>query len=94
MKKRLESLYRNLLNGKLPHNLSWAEAVELVEHLGQVQPHGNDEFVFVVNGQSVFFKKPHTHNLGVEEVLRLCRLLKEPVPDAHKSGARVEKPAG
>jgi hypothetical protein len=35
VKKRLESLYRNLLNGKLPHNLSWAEAVELVEHLGQ-----------------------------------------------------------
>ena len=30
--KHLESLYQNLLNGKLPHNLSWAEAVELVEH--------------------------------------------------------------
>jgi hypothetical protein len=59
--KHLESLYRNLLNGKLPRNLSWDEAVELVEHLGEVQPHGNDEFVFVVNGQSVFFKKPHTH---------------------------------
>jgi hypothetical protein len=27
--KHLESLYWNLLNGKLPHNLSWAEAVEL-----------------------------------------------------------------
>ena len=59
MSKHLESLYRNLLNGKLPHNLSWAEAVELVEHLGAVQPHGNDEFVFVVNDQNVFFKKPH-----------------------------------
>ena len=32
--------------GKLPHNLSWSEAVELVEHLGEVQPHGDDEFVF------------------------------------------------
>jgi hypothetical protein len=63
--KHLESLYRNLLNGKLPHNLSWAEAVELVGHLGEIQPHGHDEFVFVVNGQSVFFKGPHTHDLGV-----------------------------
>jgi hypothetical protein len=91
--KHLESLHQNLLNGKLPHNLSWAEAVELVEHLGEVQPHGNDEFAFVVNGQSVFFKKPHTHDLGVEEISRLRKFLKEPVPDAHKSGARVEEPA-
>ena len=36
MSKHLESLYQNLLNGKLPHNLSWSEAVELVEHLGEV----------------------------------------------------------
>ena len=49
--------------------------------------------MFVINGQSVFFKKPHTHNLGVEEVSRLRKLLKEPVPDAHKSDARVEEPA-
>jgi hypothetical protein len=35
--KRLESLYQNLLDGKLPHNLSWSEAVELVEYLGEVQ---------------------------------------------------------
>jgi hypothetical protein len=48
MSKHLESLYENLLNGKLPHNLSWSEAVELVEHLGEVQPHGGDEFAFRV----------------------------------------------
>jgi hypothetical protein len=82
-----------LTSAKLPHNLSWSEAVELVEHLGEVQPHGNDEFVFVVNGQRVFFKKPHTHDLGVEEVSRLRKFLKEAGPDAHKSGARVEEPA-
>jgi len=84
--KHLESMYQNLLNGKLPHNLSWSEAVELIEHLGDVQPHGNDEFVFVVNGQSAFFKKPHTHDLGVEEVSRLRRFLKEVGRDANKSG--------
>jgi hypothetical protein len=75
--KHLESLYQNLLQGKLPHNLSWSEAVELVEHLGEVQPHGDNEFVFIVGGQRVFFKKPHTHDLGVEEVSRLRKFLKE-----------------
>src|ERR1035438_8122156 len=77
MSKHLESLYQNLLNGKLPHNLSWSEAVELVEHLGEVQPHGDDEFVFIVGGQRAFFKKPHTHDLGVEEISRLRKFLKD-----------------
>ena len=77
MSKHLESLYQNLLNGKLPHNLSWSEAVELVEHLGEVQPHGHDEFVFRVGSQRVFFKRPPAHELGVEEVSRLRKLLKE-----------------
>jgi hypothetical protein len=83
MSKHLESLYQNLLSGKLPHNLSWSEAVELVEHLGEVQPHGDDEFVIRVGSQRVFFKRPHTHNLGVEEVSRLRRFLKEAGPGAH-----------
>jgi len=93
LSKHLESLYQNLLNGKLPHNLSWSEAVQLIEHLGEVQPHGNDEFVFVVNGQSVFFKKPHTHDLGVEEVSRLRKFLRETGRDANKSGSLIEQPA-
>jgi hypothetical protein len=91
MSKHLESLYQNLLNGKLPHNLSWSEAVELVEHLGKVQPHGDDEFVFRVGSQRVFFKRPHTHDLGEEEVSRLRKFLKEAGPSAHKSGADVEE---
>ena len=88
MSKHLESLHQNLLSGKLPHNLSWSEAVELVEHLGEVQPHGGDEFVFRVGGQRVFFKKPQTHDLGLEEVSRLRKLLKEAGP-----GLQAEKPA-
>src|SRR6202453_1638234 len=88
MSKHLESLYHNLLNGNLPHNLSWSEAVELVEHVGEVQPHGNDEFVFLVGGQRVFFKKPHTHDLGVEEVSRLRKFLKDAGP-----GAPAKEPA-
>ncbi len=88
MNKHLESLYQNLLNGKLPHNLSWSEAVELVEHLGEVQPHGGDEFVFRVGTQRVFFKRPQTHDLGVEEVSRLRKFLKEAGPRS-----QVEEPA-
>src|SRR5580704_10644449 len=88
MSKHLESLHQNLLNGKLPHNLSWSEAVELVEHLGEVQPHGDDEFVFRVGSQRVFFKKAHTHDLGVEEVSRLRKFLKEA-----GTGAQVQEPA-
>jgi hypothetical protein len=88
MSKHLESLHQNLLNGKLPHNLSWSEAVELIEHLGEVQPHGDDEFVFRVGSQRVFFKRPHTHDLGVEEVSRLRKFLKEAGP-----GAQIEEPS-
>ena len=77
MSKHLESLYQNLVNGKLPHNLSWSEAVELVEHLGEVQPRGNDEFAFRVGSQREFFKRPTTHDLGEEEVSRLRKFLKE-----------------
>jgi hypothetical protein len=88
MSKRLESLHQNLLNGKLPHNLSWSEAVELVEHLGEVQSHGGDEFVFRVGSQRVFFKRPHTHDLGAEEISRLRKLLKEAGPSA-----QTEEPA-
>jgi hypothetical protein len=83
MSKHLESLYQNLLNGKLPHNLSWSEAVELVEHLGEVQPHGGDEFVFRVGSQRVFFKRPQTHDLGLEEVSRLRKFLKEAGTSSH-----------
>ena len=93
MSKHLESLYQNLLNGKLPHNLSWSEAVELVEHLGEVQPQGHDEFVFHVGSQRAFFKKPHTHDLGIEEVSRLRKFLKEAAPVAQKSSAHAEEPA-
>jgi hypothetical protein len=87
MSKHLESLHQNLLNGKLPHNLSWNEIVELVGHLGEVQPRGNDEFVFRVGSQRVIFKRPHTHDLGVEEVSRLRKFLKDA-----ETGAPVEEP--
>jgi hypothetical protein len=77
----LELLHRSLLDGKLPRNLSWSEAVELIQHLGTVEPHGGDEFVFVVGRQRAFFKRPHNHELGVEEVSHLRKFLKEAGPN-------------
>lgn len=66
--------------GKLPRTLSWADTVELIGQIGEVQPHGSDEFVFVVGTQREIFKHPHTHELGVEEVSRLRKFLREAGP--------------
>ncbi len=76
----LDLLHTSLLTGKLPRNLSWADTVELISQIGEVQPHGNDEFVFVVGTQRAIFKHPHTHELGVEEVSRLRKFLREAGP--------------
>ncbi|MBB6143862.1 hypothetical protein HNQ77_001811 [Silvibacterium bohemicum] len=76
----LDLLHTSLLTGKLPRNLSWADTVELIGQIGEVQPHGSDEFVFVVGTQRAFFKQPHTHELDVEEVSRLRKFLREAGP--------------
>jgi hypothetical protein len=73
---KLAVLHQALLHGKLPRNLHWSDALELVEHLGGVQPTVGEEFAFVVGTQREFFKRPHTSELGVEEVSRLRRFLK------------------
>jgi hypothetical protein len=73
---KLAALHESLLHGKLPRSLHWSDVFELVAHLGQVQPHGGDQFAFVVGAQREVFKRPHTPELGVEEVSRLRKLLK------------------
>jgi hypothetical protein len=77
----LELLHASLLTGKLPRNLSWSETVELIGQIGEVQPHGPDEFVFLVGAERAFFKRPHTHELGLEEVARLRRFLRDAGPE-------------
>jgi hypothetical protein len=72
-----EDLLESLFGGKLPRNLSWNSVVDLIGQIGEVQPHANDEFVFVVGSQKSFFKRPSTHNLEVEEISRLRSFLKE-----------------
>jgi hypothetical protein len=74
---KLAALHQSLLHGKLPRSLHWSDTLELIEHLGQVQPHGADEFAFVVGTQREIFKRPHTPELAVEEVSRLRKFLKE-----------------
>jgi hypothetical protein len=72
-----ELLLESLLNGKLPRNLSWPNVVDLIGQIGEVQPHGGQDFAFTVGSQRAFFKRPHTNELEVEEVSRLRRFLKE-----------------
>ena len=74
---KMAVLHESLLHGKLPRSLHWSDAVELIGHLGQVEAHGGDEFTFVVGTQRELFKRPHTPELGVEEVSRLRKFLKE-----------------
>ena len=72
-----KELLESLVNGKLPRNLSWSSVIDLIGQIGEVQPHGNDEFAFVVGSQASLFKRPSGHNLAVEETSRLRRFLKE-----------------
>ncbi len=74
--QKLAALHESLLHGKLPRNLHWSEALELIASVGQVEPTSGNEFAFTVGAQREFFKRPHGSELGVEEVSRLRRLLK------------------
>src|SRR5579871_1601045 len=70
-------LLRSLVAGRLPRNLGWNSVTDLIGQIGEVQPHGNDEYVFAVGSQRCFFRRPTAHNLAVEEISRLRRFLKE-----------------
>jgi hypothetical protein len=74
---KMAALQQSLLHGKLPRSLHWSDAVDLVGHLGRVEAHGGDEFAFVVGTHRELFKRPRTPELGVEEVSRLRKFLKE-----------------
>jgi hypothetical protein len=76
LQHKLAVLHQSLLHGKLPRNLHWSDAVELISHLGEVQPHGEDEFAFVVGVKREIFRRPRTPELGVEEASRLRTFLK------------------
>jgi hypothetical protein len=71
-----EELLESLVGGKLPRNLTWSAVVDLIGQIGEVKPHGNDEFTFVVGSQREVFKRASTHNLEVEEIARLRRFLR------------------
>lgn len=71
-----EELLQSLVSGKLPRNLAWSAVVDLIAQIGEVQPHGNDEFNFTVGSQREIFKRPSTHNLEVDEIARLRKFLR------------------
>jgi hypothetical protein len=73
---KFAKLHQSLLHGKLPRSLHWSDVVDLIEHLGRVRAHGGDEFAFLVGTQREIFKRPHTPEIGVEEVSRLRKFLK------------------
>jgi hypothetical protein len=77
LRHKNEMLLASLLAGKLPLNLSWTEVVELIRQLGEVEPHGGNEFAFVVGSQRAFFKRTNAHSLDVHEVSSLRKFLRE-----------------
>jgi hypothetical protein len=74
---RHELILESLVAGSLPRNLAWSDVIELIGKMGTVEPHGDNEFAFVVGSQRAFFKRPNTHSLEVDEVARLRRFLRE-----------------
>jgi hypothetical protein len=79
---KLATLLQSLRHGKLPRSLHWSDALELIGHVGQVQPLGADEFAFVVGTEREVFKRPRTPEIGVEEVSRLRKLINHAASDA------------
>ncbi len=73
----LEALHTSLLNGKLPRNLHWTQVIDLIRHIGTVEDHGNNEFVFSVGTQRSTFSRPHGSELEVEETARLRKFLRD-----------------
>jgi hypothetical protein len=82
---RLTALHHSLLNGKLPRSLHWSDALELIGHLGHVEPKGDDEFAFVIGAQREYFKRPGTPEFGTQEVARLRKFLKSAASESPPS---------
>jgi hypothetical protein len=82
-----EELLGSLVSRKLPRNLTWSAVVDLIGQIGEVKPHGNDEFIFIVGSQSEIFKRPSTHNLEVDEIARLRRFLRAAEVETKPAGA-------
>jgi hypothetical protein len=90
---KFAKLHQSLLHGKLPRSLRWSDVVDLIGHLGQVETHGGDEFAFVMGTRREIFRRPHTPEIGVEDVSRLRKFLKlagsESSPDKFVQPRRV-----
>ena len=72
---KLSVLHQRLLHGNLTRRLHWSDALELIRHLGQVEPQGHDEFTFIVGTQRESFKRSQASLFELEEVSRLREFL-------------------
>jgi hypothetical protein len=86
-----EVLLESLLAGKLPRDLHWSEVLELVAQIGEVLPHGGNEFTFVVGSERAMFKRPHHDDVEMEEISRLRKFLKEASPTANSIKPHLAK---
>lgn len=91
---KLAVLRQNLTHGKLPRDVPWDDAVSLISHLGRVEPGTNDEFTFVIGESVEVFKRPHSHQLDMDDVSRLRKLVQAgesagPPPGLTPGGGRM-----
>ena len=73
---KLAVLKQNLLHGKLPRDVAWDDAVNLVSLLGHVEAHVGDEVTFVIGEERALFKRSHSGELDIDQTSRLRKLLK------------------
>jgi hypothetical protein len=90
---KLAVLHESLLHGKLPRNLHWTDALELIGHLGEVQSGSGDEVAFVVGKHRELFQRPHTSELGIDEVSRLRRFLKAASAESESTAGDTVAPS-
>lgn len=87
----LAVLRQSLMHGKLPRSIRWDEAIELIGHLGLVQPQGGERFAFTVGIERELFRRPHSGDLKIHEVARLRKFLQKASGESARSQA-VQRP--
>jgi hypothetical protein len=70
-RRTLDAIFRH----PLAHYLEWREVVGLIGHIGRIQEHSGEEFVFSVGDEHQLMHKPHTKDLTAPDVMALRHLL-------------------
>jgi hypothetical protein len=70
-RRTLEALFHH----PVPHNLSWMDALHLLEHLGSAEEKADGKYSLTMKGQHVIFHKPHAKHLDAREITELRHYL-------------------